>query len=69
MLCGSSFGRLISDLHSAGLVTVGRDGKGQATWILTDEGTHLAGLVTAWDEDGPTGRVGSLLDAFARSKR
>jgi hypothetical protein len=62
----SELDRLIADLHAAGLVTVGRDRDGHATWTLTPQGTRLAELATAWGHDGPAGRVGVLLDTFER---
>jgi hypothetical protein len=63
---GSGLDKLIADLYEAGLVTLGRDRDGHATWTLTEEGARLADIVTAWHEDGPTGRMSSLLDAFTR---
>jgi hypothetical protein len=58
--------QLIADLHAAGLVTVGRGRDGHATLTLTDEGARLADILDAWQEDSPTGRLGSVFDAFVR---
>ena len=57
--------KLIADLHAAGLLAVGRDREGHATWTLTPDGMRLAELVTAWGQDSPAERVGSLLGTVA----
>jgi hypothetical protein len=57
--------KLIAELHSAGLLAVGRDRDGHATWTLTPDGSRLAGLLAAWADEGPSQRMTSLLEIVA----
>jgi hypothetical protein len=54
---------LVAELHAAGLLRVGRDGDGHATWALTPLGAKLARLVALWGEADTHALLTAVLDA------